>query len=225
MTCPHCLKSVYVKGRTHWNFSSNFDGSVLYTHIGQDVDWHWWIEKIVCPACQRFILTLVRSSGMTEERALNDRYKAPDEDTAARTLIWPRQTGRPPAPPEVPDEFKTDYREACLILADSSRASAALSRGCLQLILKEKMGATGRNLQEQVDWAINSGGLPTYIIALLDVPRQVGNKAAHPKLSKAGEIVAVDRWEAEWCLEVIEALFDFLFVLPAKTQERLARLK
>ena len=223
MTCPHCQKSIYVKGQTHFNFSSNHDGTVLYTNIGQDAYGHWWLEKVVCPACDHYILTLARSDYPIGVRPA-DGHDVPGAETVTRIRIWPRHTGRAPAPAEVPDEFKADYEEACLILTDSSRASAALSRGCLQLILKEKLGAKGGTLYEQVNWAITSGGLPTPITTLLDVPRTVGNKAAHPKLSEAGEIVAVEPWEAEWCLEVIEALFDYLFVLPAKTQERLARL-
>ena len=224
MTCPHCLKDIYVKGRTHFNFSSNFDGSVLHTYIGHDIDQHWWLEKIVCPACEKFILTLACSAEAVETGPVHP-HKIPDENATTRIRVWPKHTGRPPSPPEVPDEFKTDYQEACLILTDSPRASAALSRGCLQLILKEKLGAKGGNLQEQVGWAITSAGLPSSIVALLDVPRKVGNRAAHPRLSKANKILPVEPWEAGWCLEVIEALFDYVFVLPAKTQERLARLK
>ena len=124
----------------------------------------------------------------------------------------------------MPDEFKADYQEACLTLSDSPKASAALSRRCLQLILREKLGAKGRNLQEEIQWATESSNLPSHIVALLDVPRKVGNRAAHPMLSDAGLIVDVEPWEAGWCLEIIEALYDYLFVLPAKTEERLERL-
>jgi hypothetical protein len=45
-------------------------------------------------------------------------------------------------PSEVPPEFANDYKEACLIIANSPKASAALSRRCLQNILREKAGTT-----------------------------------------------------------------------------------
>jgi len=35
-----------------------------------------------------------------------------------------------------------------------------------------------------------------------------------------GQIVPVDPEEAEWTLDVLEALFDFYYVLPAKSQKR-----
>ena len=57
------------------------------------------------------------------------------------------------------------------------------------------------------------------------MPRKVGNRAAHPTLSDAGLIVDVEPWEAEWCLEVIEALYDHVFVVPARNKERLERLE
>lgn len=210
--------------RTHYNFSSSFIESVLFVHIGQDARYHWWLEKIVCPACRQYILILTHSDNAVEIFGIQGRHHVPDEATEQRIRIWPRHTGRPPVPPEVPDKFKTDYQQACLVLMDSPNASAALGRRCLQLILREKLGAKGRNLHEEVQWAITSSNLPSSVLGLLDVPRQVGNRGAHPMLSSTGEIVEVEPGEAEWCLEVIEALYDYLFVLPAKTQERLGRL-
>jgi hypothetical protein len=45
--------------------------------------------------------------------------------------------------------------------------------------------------------------------------RNTGNFAAHPIKSKSSsEIVDVEPGEAEWNLDVIEALFDFFFVQP-----------
>lgn len=127
-------------------------------------------------------------------------------------------------PPEVPEEYAEDYRQACLVIVDSPKASAALSRRCLQLILRRELGAQGRVLYKEIQWTIQHGNLPSSVIELLDVPRKVGNEAAHPTVSDAGLITDIEPWEAEWCLEIIEALYDQLFVLPAKNQERLGRL-
>jgi len=44
----------------------------------------------------------------------------------------------------------------------------------------------------------------------------IGNFSAHPlKSQKSGEILPVEPAEAEWTLDVLEALFDFYFVQPA----------
>ena len=204
MRCPHCLKNIHVGDRTIGSLAYTGAGTAFITYAGDDGRNHWWIEKIVCPACHAFILTVVFSSDVVGARS-GTHFNAnnyPDAATEQKITIWPRHTGRPPIPAEVPDEFKPDYQEACLVLRDSPNASAALSRRCLQLILREKLGAQGKDLYGEISWAIESGSLPSSITDLLDVPRKVGNRAAHPTLSDAGLIVDVEPWEAEWCLEV-----------------------
>lgn len=50
----------------------------------------------------------------------------------------------------------------------------------------------------------------------IDAIRNIGNFAAHPmKSASTGEIVDVEVGEAEWILDVLEALFDYYFVQPA----------
>ena len=224
MECPHCLKTIHVKERNQSMLSLDFAGAALVAYAGHDGRHYWWIEKIICPACHEFILTVVFSTGRFEYTRGQSIFSLPDAATEQKIPVWPRHTGRPPVPPEVPDEFKRDYQEACLVLADSPNASAALSRRCLQFILREKLGAQGKDLYNEIDWTIKSGNLPSSIVELLDVPRKIGNRAVHPTLSDAGMIVDVELWEAEWCLEVIEALYDHIFVLPARNSERLGRL-
>ena len=119
-----------------------------------------------------------------------------------------------------------DYREACLILADSPKASAALSRRCLQTILREKTEVPHKDLYGEVRWVIENAGLPSLLVEVLDIPREIGNVGTHPmKNLETGMIADVEPWEAEWCLEVIEALYEHYFVAPARNEERLQRLR
>ena len=137
------------------------------------------------------------------------------------TPIRPKVPNRQPIPPEVPPEFTEDYREACLILAESPKASAALSRRCLQLILHEKAGVNENNLKREIDKVISTENLTAEIADSLHTLREIGNFAAHPQHHQGtGEIVPVEPGEAEWCLEVIEMLFDFYFVRPADIEKR-----
>ena len=137
------------------------------------------------------------------------------------TLIRPKVPNRQPIPPEVPPEYTEDYREACEVLAESPKASAALSRRCLQLILHEKAGVNENNLKREIDKVISTGNLTAEIADSLHTLREIGNFAAHPQHHQVtGEIVPVEPGEAEWCLEVIEMLFDFYFVRPADIKKR-----
>jgi hypothetical protein len=138
-------------------------------------------------------------------------------------LVWPRTSGRPPAPAEVPPEYARDYNEACLVLNDSPKASAALSRRCLQNLIHDAAGITRGTLDAEIQALIDSHALPSYLADQIDGVRVHGNFAAHPIKSKiTGQIMDVEPGEAEWLLDTLEGLFDFYFVVPAKVQQRRA---
>jgi Domain of unknown function (DUF4145) len=117
-----------------------------------------------------------------------------------------------------------DYSEACLVLPDSEEASAALSRRCLQHLLREKSGAKKGDLANEIQQVLDSGKLPTYLAEDLDAIRNIGNFAAHPvKATNSGAIVDVEPREAEWLLNVLEGLFDFYFVQPGARTSKTGR--
>jgi hypothetical protein len=135
--------------------------------------------------------------------------------------VYPKGASRPSSPKEVPDEFAEDYNEACLVLADSPKASAALSRRCSQHVLREKAQVKQGNLANEIQQVLDQGTLPPYIADVLDAVRNIGNFAAHPiKSQNTGEVLPVEPGEADWNLDVLESLFDFYFVQPAKVQQK-----
>ena len=124
-------------------------------------------------------------------------------------------------PPEVPKAYAEDYKESCLVLSDSSKASSALSRRCLQHLLRDEAKVKHQDLYKEIQEVIDAGKVPSHIAEGLDAIRNIGNFAAHPiKSQSTGEIVPVEPGEAEWNLDVLESLFDFFFVAPAKTKAR-----
>jgi hypothetical protein len=136
-------------------------------------------------------------------------------------FVRPKAFSRSPIPNEVPEKYAEDYREACLILADSPKASAALSRRCLQNLLREVAGVKPDDLSKEIQEVIDSGKLPSDLAGAIKAIRNVGNFAAHPnKSQRTGEIFNVEPGEAEWGLDVLEDLFDFYFVRPAKLKEK-----
>lgn len=140
-------------------------------------------------------------------------------------LVRPKGISRPPCPSEVLEELAEDYTEACLVISDSPKASAALSRRCLQHILRKIAKVKPSNLDNEIQQVIDNGTLPSYIIDVIDAVRNIGNFAAHPlKSEKTGEILPVELMEAEWNLDVLEALFDFYFVQPAVVRKKRAAL-
>lgn len=125
-------------------------------------------------------------------------------------------------PNVVPENIRSDFLEAAAVLAISEKASAALSRRCLQNLLNDK-GIAGRTLDNQIDNAMTN--LPSRLSENIDMIRTVGNFAAHPlKAQSTGLICEVEPEEAAWNLEVLEDLFDYYYVQPLIAQERRKKL-
>jgi hypothetical protein len=122
---------------------------------------------------------------------------------------------------EIPDIYKKDFLEAFKVLQISPKASAALSRRILQHIFREELGINEKSLAKEIDEFLQKTDVPSGLREIVDAIRNVGNFAAHPlKDTNTGQIVEVEEGEAEWLLEVNEALFDFVFVQPRRLEER-----
>ena len=198
MKCPHCLDS--------------FHDTWAYQEVGEDVDCEWIIRTCKCPACSRLI---IESIGKKREGY------PPVYVTKAYIRVRPKSISRSPIPAEVPTTYAEDYREACLVLSDSPKASAALSRRCLQRLLREVVRVKPSDLYNEIQDVLDSRTLPTYLAESIDTIRQIGKYAAHPnKSTSTCEIIEVEPGEAEWSLDTLEGLFDFYFVQPVRMQAK-----
>ena len=96
--------------------------------------------------------------------------------------VYPSSTFRRPTPRETPPDIKDDYEEACRVLPISHKASAALSRRCIQAILRGQ-GYTQRDLSQQIDALLNESNpvkaIPTALRLTVDAVRNFGNFSAH----------------------------------------------
>jgi len=195
MDCPHCLTAF-------------FDNHEL-TELGEDSDSKWTLIKRQCPTCRKFIFSLYQRYGRYTVGSGNHYHYNKE------FYCYPKAPSRAPLPPEVPEEYAVDYQEACLTLTDSPKASAALSRRCLQHILREVAKVRRGNLADEIQQILDEGKMPSHLMESLDAIRNIGNFAAHPTKSKAtGEVIDVEPGEAEWNLDVLESLFDYYFVQP-----------
>lgn len=207
MICPHCLIAFHDEER--------------FVLVGEDTEGTWAISSFGCASCKRLVLFLVKGTALYAQR---DGFYSM-RDITVRSQIRPRGAGRPPCPPEVPLGLAEDYSEACLVLPDSAKASAALSRRCLQQLLRDTAKVKPGDLSSEIQQIIDSGSLPSHLSGVIDAVRNTGNFSAHPlKSQKSGEILPVEPAEAEWTLDVLEALFDFYFVQPAITAKKRAAL-
>lgn len=195
MKCGHCFLE----------FESEREKDV-YSY--SDDDEHMLMLDFECPHCKRPNLRYVAF-----------KY---GEGGGIFVPVWP-PTDRPPCPIEVPSHIAEDYREACLVLSISPKASAALSRRCLQNLLRDVTKVVKKNLADEINEVIRNGELPSRITESLDAVRHIGNIAAHPE-KDATIIMPVEPNEAKWCLDILESLFDFYYVQPIIEARRRAAL-
>jgi len=173
------------------------------------------LSRMTCPACGRLVLTLLNGPAMFDPRSSSKQLVGLGA-IHRQILAHPKGVSRSPCPNEVPSSIAEDYKESCLVLSDSPKASAALSRRCLQNVLRETAKVKPGDLFDEIQQVLDSGKLPSHIAEGLDAVRAIGNFAAHPIKSKhTGEVLPVEPGEAEWNLDVLESLFDFYYVQPA----------
>jgi len=201
--CPHC--------RTGVRFERAGINGTSVEHLWISAPGGRKIQLLTsaCPACGRIILNLARIGDVG------------GGSVGGPGVIYPAGATRPLASEVLRDapEIAADFAEAVAVLPASRKASAALSRRCLQSILVSAGGAKSRNLADQIDEVMPA--LPSYLAENVDAVRHVGNFAAHPiKSTNAGEIVDVGDDEAEWQLDTIEQLLDFYYVQKAKAALR-----
>ena len=206
MKCPHCLDSIH----DQWEWVS----------LGNDKDGGWAVGRALCPGCSRFIINITHvPANYAAGHSLGSGIGS------AGSQVYPEGTGRAPLPAEVTGAIAADYQEACNVLTKSSKASAALSRRCLQNLLREKANVKPSDLYAEIEEVIKSEKVPSHLSEMLHAVRAIGNFAAHPlKSTNTGEVIDVEPNEAEWNLDTLEALFDFYFVQPARAAVKKAAL-
>ncbi|WP_210245791.1 MULTISPECIES: DUF4145 domain-containing protein [Alphaproteobacteria] len=143
-------------------------------------------------------------------------------------MVEPTTTSRGPISVHVPAFISQDYNEACEVLPISPKASAALSRRCLQNILNS-LGYIAKDLAKQIDALLNETdprkALPLGLHQTVDAVRNFGNFSAHPIDEKTTlQIIDVDPEEAEWCLEILEEMFEHFYERPAVAAAKKAAL-
>lgn len=214
MICPHCRIGINVEFKYYpiiaqkWNKENSDYGSGFELKSG------------LCPACGELIVILTEADiydSVNHGVSMHQRNQ--------EIIIFPKYKFHKELPSEVQGAYRKDFFEAYQVLDISPKASAAISRRLLQHLLREEFKITRNNLVQEIEEFISRNDIPPYLIDSVDAIRNVGNFAAHPMKSiNTGEIIEVEYGEAEWLLEVVEALFDYALVQPKRIEDRRKRL-
>jgi hypothetical protein len=206
-TCPHCEHAVTITDDRrsldrHTLSIENSDGRRTLVSV-----------FMVCPNpdCRRFTLTASLNesvwTGASESVGVARERWALVPDSRAKQF-----------PSYVPAAVMDDYREACLIRDLSPKASATLSRRCLQGMIRDFWGVKPGRLVDEIA-AIQSNVDPLTWGAI-EALRKLGNIGAHME-KDINTIVDVDTDEARLLIELIETLIREWYV---NREERKARM-
>lgn len=207
MKCPYCNTGISLKPE---------DEKIFRTRLNSESETGIKIINSFCPECREFIVLLEKG----EYRWIDDAAEL--IEVRQKEIIYPKFALRVISK-EVPQKYRDIFNESNSVLSVSPKASATLSRRLLQQILRDeyKINPPKKDLSLEIDEFIKRTDIPSEIKQSVDAIRNIGNFAAHPlKYQSTGEIADVEAGEADWLLDVLEALFDVTFVQPALAKLR-----
>ena len=194
--CPYCSSLMAIDAGTYVEQFAAFTGrhhnSYEYGRI-TPTESCISIEFYKCPNCEQYT---IKATG------LGDDVK--DVHVPIRPISSAKQF-----PKYIPEPIRQDYEEACAIVNLSPKASATLSRRCLQGMIRDFWGIKRDRLIDEI--ADLQGKIPASQWAAIDALRKIGNIGAHME-KDVNTIIHVDPGEAERLIMLIELLIDKWYI-------------
>ena len=207
--CPYCGRDTTITDANYNIINNDF------SELCADIPSEYNIEVVACPSpdCGKYAIYLTVIQNIKDPRS---RWV---KKVIFRKRIIPGP-GYKNYDADVPDHIIEDYQEACLIRELSPKASATLARRCLQGMIRDFHGITGKNLHQEIE-AIGEKLDPGLFDALMAL-KGLGNIGAHPeKEVNINLIIDIDPQEAELMIGIVEHLLDEWYVNRYKSRERL----
>lgn len=211
-TCPFCNRdTVITKERYH----SDYTDLTISNAAGPR---RIITSAIVCPNpnCKKFTLTA----------ALHEiNYNQFNQSSTGKLIHTWKLIPASQAhsfPDFIPKAIINDYNEACLISDLSPKASATLSRRCLQGVIRDFWQVKPGRLVDEIDQIKDKVDPMTW--DAIDSVRKVGNIGAHME-KDIDLIVDVDPNEATILVELIETLLKDWYITREERRVRLLQIK
>ena len=194
--CPYCGMTMSINSDTHFIQHPAFNLTSGINYGRSDREYHDGtvaIEFYKCPNCKEYTIFATGKGKSVIDVNVN---------------IRPRSMAKQ-YPDYIPQQIREDYEEACAILFLSPKASATLSRRCLQGMIRDYWGITKNRLIDEI-FALKDKIQPDLWEAI-DNLRQLGNIGAHME-KDVDLIVDIDPGEAEKLIKLIELLIKEWYI-------------
>lgn len=195
-TCPYCGMTMALNIETHSTLYPAFKTSHGISQLASGMKYHdstIAIDVYKCPNCSEYSIF---ATGVGES--------VRDVSVKVRPISNAKKY-----PNYIPEQIREDYEEACAILSLSPKASATLSRRCLQGMIHDYWGITKSRLIDEIS-ALQDKIQPDLWKAI-DSLRQLGNIGAHME-KDVDLIIDIDPGEAEKLIKLIELLIKEWYI-------------
>lgn len=200
LQCPYCsvhipLSEITVR-KNYPNFESSSDSCMAPLSRINNKEFHEStikVEFIHCPHCKNYIIRTIGCGSKVKDVNVNILPQS-------KALIFPDY---------VPEQIRSDYVEACSIVNLSPKASATLSRRCLQGMIRDFWSIKCATLYEEISALQDK--LPISQWRAINALRQLGNIGAHME-KDINLIVDIDSGEAEKLISLIELLIKQWYI-------------
>lgn len=197
LKCPFCESYIAEIYDTFRQIYISFYDTKTYTSDGDDFDLN--LNKLKCPNCDKTSYTLL---------GIGDEYKhisLPVHPLSNAKIL----------PEYIPAVLRNDYEEAYSIVHLSPKASATLSRRCLQGMIRDFFGTSKPSLHDEINAIQDSVSNDQRNV--LHSLRKIGNIGAHLE-KDVNLIVDVTPKDAEKLLLVLEYFFNEWYISKHNTE-------
>lgn len=164
------------------------------------------VHELDCPGCRNISVEIV---------GIGEQYKN-------RAMYFNPISLAKQYPEYIPKIIREDYEEAHAILNLSPKASATLSRRCLQAMIRDFWGVSKSSLVAEID-AI-SDKVDSSTKDVLHALRKLGNIGAHPE-KDINVIIDIESDEAHKLLKFIELLINKWYIERYNNEELLKSIQ
>ena len=158
MQCPNCSQGI----------TSTFHETVIEArNLGKKLEQKCRLYYAACPECEEYMIYMkFIPASETVSRYNYSRNVIPEEEGAVRLI--PRSKTHKPLSNDIPQDYKDDLEEAYATLDISPKASATLSRRCLQRLLRDRAGVRHGDLSKEIQEVLDSNKLPSHLSNAVD---------------------------------------------------------
>lgn len=206
--CPFCKSATSLSADNYWYNLQAFGGSISYDRdTRKPINPHIKLEIFRCANdhCKKDTIKITGYRGEMDNKSV---------------FVYPQAVFRH-FPDYVPEQIRKDYEEACLIRDLSPKASATLSRRCLQGMIRNFWNITGRNLNDEINQLQEKVSAAQW--KAIDALRKIGNIGAHME-KDTDLIIDIAPEEASQLISLIELLIDKWYIARHDEEELYASI-